>query len=151
MKINQAFILAAGYGTRLRPLTLTTPKPLIPVGGKPLLGYHLNHLHTHGFNKFFINSFYLSEKIEEYISHHPLAHQIIISHEEGEILGTAGGVMKQIDQLEDLFLVVYGDNLTNIDYSAFIDSLEGKEFDAAIVLYHEDNILHKGMAVVNEK
>lgn len=151
MHINQAFILAAWYGTRLRPLTLTIPKPLIHIGWKPLLDYHFNHLHKHGFERFFVNSFYLSEQIENYIRQHPLGNQIILSREEGEILGTAGGVMKQINQLDDYFLVVYGDNLTNVDYTAFLDFLEGKDFDVAMVLYHEPNITQKGMAILDDK
>lgn len=151
MHIRQAFILAAGYGTRLRPLTLDTPKPLIPVAGKPLLEYHLLNLKKHGITQVFINTFYLSEKIEEYIASLDIDLDIIISREEGEILGTAGGVMKQIDTLDDQFLIVYGDNLTNCDYTKYFSYLEGKEFDASIALYNEPHIEEKGMAVLNEQ
>lgn len=150
MHIKQAFILAAWYGTRLRPLTLDTPKPLIPVGWKPLLEYHLSLLEKHWIEEIFINSFYLSEQIENYIQAQTHKVKIILSREEWEILGTAWGVMKQIDKLDDYFLVVYGDNLTDINYSLFFQSIIDKDRDAAIVLYHEENITQKGMAIVDE-
>jgi len=58
--------------------------------------------------------------------------------------------MKQIQHLDDEFLVVYGDNLTNVNYSDYFSFLEGKEYDASIVLYHETHITQKGMAIVND-
>ena len=58
--------------------------------------------------------------------------------------------MKQIDHLDDEFLVVYGDNLTNVNYSDYFSFLKNKEYDASIVLYHETNITQKGMAIVDD-
>ncbi|MFA7298207.1 MAG: nucleotidyltransferase family protein [Candidatus Absconditabacterales bacterium] len=149
MQIKDAFILAAGYGTRLRPLTLEIPKPLLPIDGKPLLAYHFDSLQKHGINKIYVNSFYLNEQIDHFVEKYTTTSNIIVSHEEGEILGTVGGVMKKFNELSDVFFVVYGDNLTNFDYSKYMQFLEGKDFDVSIVLYHEPHIEEKGMAVVD--
>ncbi len=74
---------------------------------------------------------------------------IKVSHEEWEILGTAWGIMKQIDNLDDTFLIVYWDNLTNFDYWKYLKFLDGKDFDVSMVLYHEKHIEEKWMAVVD--
>ena len=151
MIVNQAFILAAWYWTRLRPLTLSTPKPLLPIQGKPLLWYHFDALQKHWVSHCFVNTFYLSEQIDtfvaQYTQNHPL--RIDVSHEEWEILWTAWGVMKQYDHLDDYFFVVYGDNLTNFNYTAYLHFLEWKDFDVSMVLYHEPHIEEKWMAVVD--
>lgn len=92
----------------------------------------------------------MSEQIEEYAANHKFSLVVKISHEEWEILGTAGGVMKQVDNLDDIFLVIYGDNLIELDYAKLMEYASDKEFDALVVLYHEENITQKGMAVLDE-
>lgn len=150
MQINQAFILAAWYWTRLRPLTLETPKPLLPINGKPLLEYHFANLQKHWISKFFVNTFYLSDQIDAFVQSYAKNKdiEITVSHEEGEILWTAWWVMKQFDHLDDVFFVVYGDNLTNFDYSRYMEFLEWKEFDVSIVAYHEPHIEEKWMIIL---
>lgn len=150
MQIRQAFILAAWYGTRLRPLTLDKPKPLLPIAWKPLLSYHFENLKKNWIKKIFINSFYLSEQIDSFVKNYPEL-DITVSHEEWEMLGTAWWVMKQIDNLDDVFLVAYWDNLTNFNYSKYFEFLLWKEFDVSIMLYHEDNISEKWMAVLDNQ
>lgn len=150
MQVKQAFILAAWYGTRLRPLTLTTPKPLLPIAWKSLLSYHFENLQKHWISDFFINSFYLSEQIDDFVSKLNENIHVKVSHEEWEMLGTAWWVMKQIESLDDVFLVVYWDNLTNFDYWKYLKFLEGKDFDVSMVLYNEPHIEEKWMAVIDD-
>lgn len=90
--INQAMILAAGYGKRLQPLTLTTPKPLIPVAGRPLLDYTFEHLQQAGIQKCVLNTHHLADQLNEYITYKP---NVIISNEP-DLLETGGGITKAL-------------------------------------------------------
>ncbi|WP_163832397.1 N-acetylmuramate alpha-1-phosphate uridylyltransferase MurU [Spartinivicinus ruber] len=105
-----AMILAAGLGTRMRPLTLKTPKPLLPVLGKPLIEYHLERLAAAGINQLVINHAYLGEQIEAKLkdgSHWGVS--ISYSHEP-EPLETAGGIAHALPLLGDNpFIVINGD------------------------------------------
>lgn len=90
-KLDTAMILAAGFGTRLKPLTETTPKALIPYKGKPMIENVLSKLIGEGITKFVINTHYLSEQLEEYFNVNKFPADIKIIHED-EILGTGGGI-----------------------------------------------------------
>lgn len=91
-------IFCAGFGTRLKPLTLDTPKPLIEVGGKSLLLRHLQHLHNQGATRVIINLHHLGDKIKTYLSHYPIAGLEIVFSEEPVILDT-GGTIRDIEPL----------------------------------------------------
>ena len=112
-------ILAAGRGERMRPLTDTLPKPLLPVGGRPLIVWHLERLAASGFRRVVINHAHLGEQIEAALgdgSRWGLA--IRYSAEgQGKALETAGGICKALPLLgRDPFLVVNGDIFTDLDY-----------------------------------
>jgi MurNAc alpha-1-phosphate uridylyltransferase len=97
--ITQAMILAAGMGKRLRPLTDTTPKPLIPVGGKALLDHAVDHAVAAGVTHCVINTHHLAEQIHDHIkSAHPHLH-ITLSHEP-ELLETGGGITKVLPHFQ---------------------------------------------------
>lgn len=114
----KAFLLAAGKGTRLRPLTDTTPKCLLPICGKPLLSIWLELLERHGISDVLINTHHHAEQVESFLrcrqGHHRL--NIRISHEE-VLLGSAGTLWSNRDFVsgEQAFLIAYADNLTNAD------------------------------------
>jgi len=123
----KAMILAAGKGTRVRPLTNELPKPMIPIIGKPVMEYLIEELARHGFDEIMINVSHLPEKIESYFGNgERLGVEIGYSFEghidEGEIvsqaLGSAGGI-KRIQEFggffDDTFLVVCGDALIDLD------------------------------------
>ncbi len=123
----KAMILAAGKGTRVRPLTDEMPKPMIPIIGKPVMEYLVEELERHGFNEIMINVSHLPEKIESYFGNgERLGVEIGYSFEghieEGQIqstaLGSAGG-LKRIQDFggffDDTFLVVCGDALIDLD------------------------------------
>lgn len=102
-----ALVLAAGYGTRLSPLTDEIPKPLLPIGHEPLLGRTLRALHEGGASRLVVNSHHLSEKISEFASGYGLT--VHVSHEP-KIRGTAGGIVAAAHALgEGPVLLVNGD------------------------------------------
>jgi MurNAc alpha-1-phosphate uridylyltransferase len=103
-------ILAAGLGKRMLPLTQHTPKPLLPVAGKPLITHHLEHLQRAGFKQVVINTAHLGEQIEAALGDgKKFGLSIRYSHEE-QPLETAGGIIKALPLLgEQPFLVINGD------------------------------------------
>ncbi|MCK5853814.1 MAG: nucleotidyltransferase family protein [Sulfurovaceae bacterium] len=113
-----AMILAAGFGTRMRPLTNHTPKPLLEVRGKPLIVWHIERLKLAGFTTIVINVAYLGYKIIEYLGDgSKYGVTIIFSDEQKEgALETAGGIVKALAHLSETFLIVNGDVWTDFTY-----------------------------------
>ncbi len=122
----RAMILAAGLGTRMRPLTEHTPKPLLEVGGKPLIVWHIERLREAGFCEIVVNIAYLGDKIIDYLGDgSDYGVRIIFSDEQDEgALETAGGIVKALPLLGETFLVINGDVWTDYPYTA---SFELKE------------------------
>jgi MurNAc alpha-1-phosphate uridylyltransferase len=107
---SKAFILAAGFGTRLKPLTLTTPKPMVPVNGKPMLDHAIDQLSAAGIDEIVINTHYLADKIEKHV-HTRTRPNIILSHEP-DILDTGGGIKNALHHFDDHpFFIVSGDSV----------------------------------------
>lgn len=112
-------ILAAGRGERMRPLTERTPKPLLPVGGKPLLQYHLEKLAAAGFEDVVVNVSWLGEQIEDFVEASSCACRIHWSR-EAEPLETAGGIIQALPALgEAPFALVNGDIWTDFPFENF--------------------------------
>ena len=120
----KAFILAAGRGERMRPLTDHTPKPLLPVGGKPLIAWHLERLAAAGFTEVVINHAHLGKKIEAALGDgSQWGLRIRYSAEPPGALETAGGIANALPLLGDEpFLVVNGDVYCDIDFGRFAGS-----------------------------
>lgn len=117
-KITQAVILSAGFGTRLKPLTDTMPKVMIPFEGKPLLEWHIEHCKKNGIKEFFINLFYLPDVVTNYFGDgSKWGVKIHYVKEEPEILGTAGGMKNFSGLLGKNFFLIYGDIFSLVDYS----------------------------------
>lgn len=116
----KALLLAAGFGTRLQPITQHVPKCLVPIRRKPLLGYWLDLLLFSGIEHIFINTHYLAEKVQDFIQLSQWRGSITLLHEP-ELLGTGGTVLKNRDFLtEGPFLLAHADNLTRFDVNAFV-------------------------------
>lgn len=110
----RAMVLAAGLGTRLRPLTNEITKPMVPVLDRPVMAHILDLLEHHGFEDVIANLHYFPESIKQYFGER-LSYRF-----EPELLGTAGGVRGCADFFgDDSFVVISGDALTDIDLSAF--------------------------------
>jgi len=111
----KAMVLAAGLGTRLRPLTFELPKPMVPVLDRPVMAHIVDLLDRHGYTDVIANLHYFPETIREYFGDR------LVYREEPELLGTAGGVRNCADFLDgDTFLIISGDALTDIDLDAFV-------------------------------
>ena len=112
----KALLLAAGVGSRLRPLTNYLPKCLVPIRGKPLLGIWLEMLCTSGYDEIVINTHYKSELVEGYVRASPWSDRVKLVHENA-LLGTAGTLLSQRANFENghPFLVAHADNLTRFN------------------------------------
>lgn len=122
----RAMILAAGKGERMRPLTLTTPKPLISVAGVPLIEYHLRALARAGFKEVVINHAWLGEKIEAHLGTGEQFGLNIQYSVESQPLETGGGIYQALKYLGDApFILVNGDIWTDYDFSALRKPLTG--------------------------
>ena len=116
----RALLLAAGLGMRLGPLTDTVPKCLVPIRGKPLLGYWLELLLGGGVECVLVNTHHLPETVRHFVVESPWRERITLVHED-RLLGTGGTVLKNRDFFQGrAFLVAHSDNLTRFDVQAFI-------------------------------
>lgn len=122
MSIKKALLLSAGFGTRLRPITNTVPKCLVPINGKPLLAYWLEQLSEAGIEEFVINTHYLAAQVQEFVEQSPYKNKITLVHEP-ELLGTLGTVKnaQHFWQGENI-LVAHADNLVFCDWNAFFSA-----------------------------
>ncbi len=119
MSRYDAFVLAAGFGTRLRPLTLSRPKPLVPVCGVPLLAYSLALCARHGLSRVVVNAHHLAPQIAAWAGEREGV-AVAISLETPEILGTGGGLKQVEDRLAERFVVVNADVLCDVDLGALL-------------------------------
>ena len=118
----KAMILAAGMGNRMRPLTLHTPKPLLEVGGKPLIVWHIEKLQKMGVQEIVINTAWLGEKLADALGDgSQFGVKILWSH-EGEGLETAGGIINALPLLgNEPFILVNGDVWTTMDFAPLLN------------------------------
>ena len=154
----KAMILAAGLGNRMRPLTLHTPKPLLEVGGKPLIVWHIEKLQKIGVTEIVINTAWLGEKLANALGDgSQFGVKILWSH-EGEGLETAGGIINALPLLGDEpFILVNGDVWTTMDFASLLDVQLGEQ-QAHLVLVENppqhlkgDFILYNGLAYTFEQ
>ncbi|MDO4998447.1 MAG: nucleotidyltransferase family protein [Neisseria sp.] len=141
----KAMILAAGRGERMRPLTDTLPKPLLQVGDKPLIAWHLCRLQAVGITEIVINHAWLGDKIEETLGDgSQYGVRISYSPERNGGLETAGGIATALPLLGDEpFLVINGDVLTDIDFTQVFEVAERvKQKNLSAYLWLVDNPEH---------
>jgi len=103
---SSAFVLAAGKGERMRPLTNTLPKPLVPLGGRPLIDHVLDRLAAAGIKRAVVNVHYLADKIEKHLAHRSTP-KIIISDERDKLLDTGGGALRALPKLGDNPFIIH--------------------------------------------
>lgn len=126
---NKVMIFAAGLGTRLKPLTDTMPKALVPIGGKPLLERLLDKLDRAGYNDVVINIHHFADMIEAWLADHPReGRKVACSDERQQLLETGGGIKHAMPLLQDAerFLIHNVDIISNCDLQAFRAAGEGK-------------------------
>lgn len=118
----KAFLLAAGAGTRLRPLTQRIPKCLVPLSGKPLLERWLDLLLDQGIDEVLVNTHYLAEQVRDFVARYPRADRVSLLHEE-RLVGTGGTLLRHRHRLDrGTFVVAHADNLADFDVAALVRS-----------------------------
>ena len=134
----KGMILAAGYGTRLRPLTWTLPKPLVPLCNRPLIGWAIESFLAAGVRDLIINLHHLPDAIEHYVVDRYSADATILFSREAEILGTGGGVRRVRSLLEDEsdFFLVNGDTVQFAPFGAMADARRATDALVALTLRH---------------
>jgi len=124
MKIHTALILCAGFGKRLNPITVKTPKPLLIIKNLTLLDHCINLIVSLNIKKILINSFYLKEQINEFVKKHNYNIEIKVIEDGKNILDTGGGILNLIDKSdEENFLIFNPDTIWNKDYSNEINHM----------------------------
>ena len=125
MKIKSAFILCAGYGKRLQPITNDIPKPLLNIKNINLLDNSLRFVQSIGIKKIKINTFYLGKKIQNYIENQNYPLNIDVVSDGEKILDTGGGIFNLIKQSDDEdFLILNPDTLWNSNYINTFNKME---------------------------
>lgn len=116
----RVLLLAGGLGTRLRPLTDTIPKCMVPIHGKPLLQWWFDLLFPAGIDAALVNTHYLPQPVRDFVAASPWRDRVTLVHEEN-LLGTGGTVLRNRDYFgRTAFMVAHADNLTRFDPGAFI-------------------------------
>lgn len=148
----QALVLAGGEGTRLRPLTLTTPKPALPLAGRPFLTFMLDWLHRHGVDEAILSLGFLSDAVHEVLGDIQSGMRLRYVHEE-DPLGTAGPVRLAADEgiLADRFLVLNGDVLTDMDLTAELAQHERTGATGTLALIEVDDVASFGVVPTDEE
>lgn len=151
MKNKKAMVLAAGLGTRLRPLTDLISKPMAPIVNKPVMEHIINLLAEHGFRDIVCNLHYFPDEITNHFGDGSKWGVNIVYSFEEELLGTAGGVKKVEDFFEgQTFLVISGDALTDIDLSSAYGFHKDKKGVGTIVLTEVEDTSQFGVVLLDE-
>ncbi|MGI8435822.1 MAG: sugar phosphate nucleotidyltransferase [Chthoniobacterales bacterium] len=145
-RITQAFVLGAGLGLRLGPLTEQRPKPLVPIFHKPLITFALDHLRALGVESFVINTHRMAEQFDEAFADGTYAGAPVQLVNETVLLETGGGI-KNVEQVlrEEPFIVYSGDILTDIDLAPLVDSHFANGNDVTLAL--RETGLARGVAL----
>jgi mannose-1-phosphate guanylyltransferase len=135
----KAFLLAAGLGTRLRPLTNDTPKCMLPIGGRPLLDIWLDAFDRAGVTEVLVNLHYLPEAVRRHVEQRSQPPQVHMFYEP-ELLGSAGTMLanRAWVQDEEMFLAAYADNLTDFDLGKLVDGHKRGGSVATLAVFHAD-------------
>ena len=133
--MRQAMIFAAGLGTRLKPLTDTMPKALVPVGGRPLLDINIRRLMAQGYDRFVVNIHHFASQIVDYVKEQDYAPLVHFSDESAQLLETGGGLKKaqQLFHDDDPILIHNVDILDNVNYDWFARQHQSDE-DAVLLV-----------------
>jgi mannose-1-phosphate guanylyltransferase len=147
----KAFLLAAGLGSRLRPITDSTPKCLLPIGGRPLLDIWLDTLAKVGISDVLLNAHHLADQVQAHVAARvepPALHLVV----EPQLLGSAGTLRANRDFVagEDMFLAINADNLTDFDLSLLIDAHRAGNAVATLSLFRAPDPTKVGVVELND-
>ena len=148
-----ALLLAAGLGTRLRPVTLTKPKCLVKIGGEPLLEKWLKKLESCSCNGALVNTHYLAEQVHKYIEKRPQGNMDVRCIFEPELLGTAGTLIANENMFKgSIGLLIHADNATDFDLRELIEAHKQrpKECILTMLTFDTDNPQSCGIVELDE-
>jgi len=146
----KAVVMAGGAGSRLRPLTIARPKPMVPLVNKPVMSHTLDLLKRYGITDVVVTVQFMAERIRDYFGDgHRYDMHIEYAMEEVP-LGTAGSVKNASRFLDDTFIVISGDAITDFDLAAIIRYHQEKRAMATLTLYHVPNPLEYGVVITGE-
>src|SRR5438445_8109703 len=147
--MKQLIILAGGKGTRLKDRLGDLPKPMIPVGGKPLLEHQVELARQFGFTDLLFFVHYRADLIEKYFGDGQRWGVRIRYVLEKEPLGTAGAVLAGFEQLAERFVVMYGDTMVNVDLGRIWQAHEQSGVAATLLLHPNDHPFDSDLVEVN--
>ena len=150
VRAMKAVIMAGGEGTRLRPLTSNAPKPMMPLVNEPMMEHIVRLLKQHGFDEIVVTVAFMANNIRSYFGDGSDFGVRMVYATEETPLGTAGSVRNAIDELDERFLVISGDVLTDIDLTAIVKEHEEKEALATIALVRVENPLEFGIVITHD-
>ncbi len=146
----KAVIMAGGEGTRLRPLTSNVPKPMLPLVNRPMMEHIIDLLKAHGITEIVVTVAFMPYAIRNYFGDGSEFGVHMVYASEESPLGTAGSVRNAMEELNETFLVISGDVLTDIDLGAVIKTHNEREALATIGLVRVENPLEYGIVISNE-
>ena len=146
----KAVILAGGEGTRLRPLTSNQPKPMLPIANVPMMRHVLRLLTKHGFDDIVVTVAFLANQIRNYFGDGAEFGVRMRYATEDSPLGTAGSVRNAMDELDEPFLVIAGDVITDIDLAAVVKAHVDREAFASIALKRVNNPVDFGIVITHD-
>lgn len=147
----KAMIMAAGVGSRLMPLTIDIPKPMIPMANQPLMANTVQLLRDHSFSNIIANLHYNADCISSYFGDGKDFGVSLEYSREEELLGTAGGVKRCEWFLDDSFIIVSGDALTDINLTALMHAHKRQGALATIALKEVQNVENFGIVITDEQ
>jgi NDP-sugar pyrophosphorylase family protein len=147
----KAMILAAGVGSRLDPLTRNVPKPMVPIVNRPVMEHIVELLKRHGFNEIMVNLYYLGEQIETHFGDGSRWGVRIHYSKEDRLWGDAGSVKRCEHFFDDTFVVIGGDDITDLDLTRLLRYHKEKRAIATIALSLVDDPSEYGIALLNER
>jgi len=147
----KAFLLAAGKGTRLQPLTFKTPKCLVPICGKPLIEYWFDLFKIYGINEILLNTSHLAGEVQSYVNSHSGNIEINVTYEK-MLLGSGGTIKENWDFIEgeNEFFIFYADNLTNVNLGNILDFHNENDKDFTLGLFRVPNPEECGIVLMDD-
>ncbi|MDP3698777.1 MAG: HAD-IIB family hydrolase [Nanoarchaeota archaeon] len=148
--IDTAIIIAGGLGTRLRPLTESTPKPLLPIRGKPIIEHVIRNLRKHGITNIIISIGYKADQVQEYFKDGSSLGVNISYSLETQPLGTGGAVKQASKFLSKPFFLLWGDNLMDINISKMKEDYLNYNAAILMALTHREDVENFGVAKLEQ-
>jgi mannose-1-phosphate guanylyltransferase/phosphomannomutase len=146
----KAVIMAGGEGTRLRPLTANQPKPMLPLGNRPIMEHIIRHVHDHGFKDIVVTVQFLASQVRNYFGDGSDMGVDLTYATETTPLGTAGSVKNAAEQLDETFLVLSGDALTDVDLGEVVSFHRRSGAMVTVALKRMDNPLEFGIVITRD-